>query len=28
LNLLLPKITVEVEKGEVVQGRLRVAFGF
>ena len=28
LNLLLPKITVELEKGEVVQGRLRVAFGF
>ncbi len=28
LNLLLPKITVEVEKGEVVQGRVRVAFGF
>jgi len=28
LNLLLPKITVEVEKGEVVQGAVRVAIGF
>jgi len=28
LNLLLPKISVEVEKGDVVQGRVRVAFGF
>lgn len=28
LNLLLPKITVEVEKAEVVEGRVRVAFGF
>ena len=27
LNLLLPKITVEVEKAEVVQGAVRVAFG-
>jgi hypothetical protein len=28
LNLLLPKITVEVEKAEDVQGAVRVAFGF
>jgi hypothetical protein len=28
LNLLLPKITVEVEKADVVQGAVRVAFGF
>jgi hypothetical protein len=28
LNLLLPKITVEVEKGEAVQAALRVGFGF
>ncbi len=28
LNLLLPKITVEVEKAEVVQGAVRVAIGF
>ncbi len=28
LNLLLPKITVEVEKADVVQGSVRVAFGF
>ncbi|HXO20752.1 MAG TPA: hypothetical protein VOA87_12615 [Thermoanaerobaculia bacterium] len=28
LNLLLPKITVEVERGEVVQGAVRVGFGF
>jgi hypothetical protein len=28
LNLLLPKITVEVEKGETVQGAVRVGFGF
>ena len=28
LNLLLPKITVEVEKGEVVQGAVRVGIGF
>jgi len=27
LNLLLPKIVVEVEKGEVVQGAVRVGFG-
>jgi hypothetical protein len=27
LNLLLPKITVEVEKADVVQGAVRVAFG-
>lgn len=27
LNLLLPKITVEVEKAEVVQGAVRIAFG-
>jgi hypothetical protein len=27
INLLLPKITVEVEKGEVVQGAVRVGFG-
>jgi hypothetical protein len=27
LNLLLPKITVEVEKAEVIQGAVRVAFG-
>jgi hypothetical protein len=27
LNLLLPKITVEVEKTDVVQGAVRVAFG-
>lgn len=28
LNLVLPKITVEVERGEVVTGAVRVAFGF
>jgi hypothetical protein len=28
LNLLLPKITVEVAQGEVLQGALRVGFGF
>lgn len=28
LNLLLPKITVEVEKADVVQGAIRVGFGF
>jgi hypothetical protein len=28
LNLLLPKITVEIEKGEVMQGALRVGIGF
>ncbi|HYH45372.1 MAG TPA: hypothetical protein VEG34_06755 [Thermoanaerobaculia bacterium] len=28
LNLLLPKITVEVEQGEVVQGAVRLGFGF
>jgi hypothetical protein len=28
LNLLLPKITFEVEKGEDVQGAVRVGFGF
>lgn len=28
LNLLLPKITVEVEKGDVLQGAVRVGFGF
>lgn len=28
LNLLVPKITLEVEDGEVRQGALRVAFGF
>jgi hypothetical protein len=28
LNLLLPKITVEVEKGEAVQAAVKVAFGF
>ena len=28
LNLLLPKITVEVEKGETVQGAVRVGIGF
>lgn len=28
LNLLLPKITFEVEKGEAVQGAVRVGFGF
>ncbi len=27
LNLLLPKIVVEIEKGEVVQGAVRVGFG-
>ncbi|HEV7519070.1 MAG TPA: hypothetical protein VGR07_22500 [Thermoanaerobaculia bacterium] len=27
LNLLLPKIIVEVEKGEVVQGAVRIGFG-
>ncbi len=27
LNLLIPKITVEVEKAEVVQGAVRLAFG-
>lgn len=27
LNLLLPKITVEIEKAEVVQGAVRIAFG-
>lgn len=27
LNLLLPKITVEVEKADVVQGAVRIAFG-
>jgi len=27
LNLLLPKITVEVEKADVVQGSVRIAFG-
>lgn len=28
LNLVLPKITVEVEQGEAVTGAVRVAFGF
>lgn len=28
LNLLLPKITVEIEKADVVQGAIRVGFGF
>jgi hypothetical protein len=28
LNLLLPKITVEIEKAEDVQGAVRVGFGF
>lgn len=28
LNLLLPKITVEIEKAEVLQGAVRVGFGF
>jgi hypothetical protein len=28
LNLLLPKITVELEKGEVLQGAVRVGIGF
>jgi hypothetical protein len=28
LNLLLPKITVELEQGETLQAALRVAFGF
>lgn len=28
LNLLIPKITVEVEKAEDIQGAVRVAFGF
>lgn len=28
LNLLLPKITVEVEKAEVVQGAVRIGIGF
>ncbi|HSG38709.1 MAG TPA: hypothetical protein VLE27_03635 [Thermoanaerobaculia bacterium] len=28
LNLLLPKITVEVERGDVLQGAVRVGFGF
>lgn len=28
LNLLLPKITVEIEKGEVMQGAVRVGIGF
>jgi hypothetical protein len=28
LNLLLPKITVEIEKAEVMQGAVRVGFGF
>ena len=28
LNLLLPKITVEVEQGEALQGALNVAIGF
>jgi hypothetical protein len=28
LNLLLPKITVELEKGDVLQGAVRVGFGF
>lgn len=28
LNLVLPKITVEVERGEAVTGAVRVAFGF
>ena len=27
LSLLLPKITVEIEKAEVVQGAVRIAFG-
>jgi len=27
LNLLLPKIVVEVEKGEAVQGAVRIGFG-
>jgi hypothetical protein len=27
LNLLLPKIVVEIEKGEVVQGAVRIGFG-
>ncbi|MEA2694186.1 MAG: hypothetical protein QOJ16_3573 [Acidobacteriota bacterium] len=27
LNLLLPKIVVEVEKGEIVQGAVRIGFG-
>jgi hypothetical protein len=28
LNLLIPRITVEIEKAEVVQGAVRVGFGF
>jgi hypothetical protein len=28
LNLLLPKITVELEKADVIQGAVRVGFGF
>ena len=28
LNLLLPKITVEIEKAEVVQGAVRIGIGF
>lgn len=28
LNLLIPKITVELEQGEALQGSLRVGFGF
>jgi hypothetical protein len=28
LNLLLPKIVVEIEKAEVIQGAVRVGFGF
>jgi hypothetical protein len=28
LNLLLPKITVEIEKAEVIQGAVRVGIGF
>lgn len=28
LNLLLPKITVEVEKGEVIQGAVKIGIGF
>ncbi len=28
LNLLLPKITVEIEKAEVLQGAVRVGIGF
>ncbi|HEX6202549.1 MAG TPA: hypothetical protein VF100_06060 [Thermoanaerobaculia bacterium] len=28
LNLVLPKITVEVERGEAITGAVRVAFGF